>query len=226
MLKQIPLAKHLSFYTLRPSRSRRLTITVYPDGRVVVSAPKHSKPADVERFVAAKSAWIQSKLAHFAARAGKRDLVREKFLRSHGIDDVTADTLSDLLFRKTSKTERAKQYAAYKERARALVTERLLKWSAFYAKEGVTFTYKRIAIRNQKTRWGSCSKQKDGTANLNFNWKLAVLPQGMADYIIVHELCHLHELNHGPHFWKLVSRAMPDYMEIRRELRGVGVVLG
>ena len=65
----------------------------------------------------------------------------------------------------------------------------------------------RITIREQKTRWGSCS----GKGNLNFNWKLIMAPPQVLDYVVIHELCHLYEFNHSPRFWALVAAQMPDY---------------
>ena len=74
----------------------------------------------------------------------------------------------------------------------------------------------RIAIREQKTRWGSCSS-KD---NLNFNWKLIMAPPQVLDYVVIHELCHLIEFNHSPRFWALVERQMPDYGAWKKWLDG------
>ena len=65
----------------------------------------------------------------------------------------------------------------------------------------------RVTIREQKSRWGSCS----GKGNLNFNWKLIMAPPQVLDYVVIHELCHLYEFNHSPRFWALVERQMPDY---------------
>jgi len=90
----------------------------------------------------------------------------------------------------------------YKKQARQLVKERLKYFNQYY-----NFTYNKIAIRNQKSRWGSCSSSK----NLNFNYRLAILPPELADYIIVHELCHLGEMNHSRAFWRLVAQSLPDY---------------
>lgn len=77
---------------------------------------------------------------------------------------------------------------------------------------GVTF--ERIAIRDQRTRWGSCSSR--GT--LSFNWRLVLAPPEVAEYVVVHELCHLREPNHSPRFWQLVAAARPGYREQRRWL--------
>lgn len=75
----------------------------------------------------------------------------------------------------------------------------------------------RIAIRNQRSRWGSCSKK----GNLNFNYKLAFLPPEVRDYVIVHEICHIKEFNHGRGFWDLVAETVPEHRAMRRKLREV-----
>lgn len=103
-----------------------------------------------------------------------------------------------------------RDYAKYKEVARALVQGRLADFNQVYG-----FTWGRVAIRNQKSRWGSCSKK----GNLNFSYRIALLPRELADYVIVHELCHLGEFNHSPRFWALVARACPDHRALRARLR-------
>jgi len=72
-----------------------------------------------------------------------------------------------------------------------------------------------VKIRDQSSRWGSCSWK----GNLNFSYKLVLLPEHLADYVVVHELCHLREMNHSPRFWALVSQTVPDYRAKRRELK-------
>jgi predicted metal-dependent hydrolase len=107
-------------------------------------------------------------------------------------------------------------YFKKKAQAGLLIKEKIKKLNENYG-----FKFKRVFIRNQKTRWGSCSR--DG--NLNFNYKMIYLPQELADYIVVHELCHLKELNHSARFWSLVARTVPDYSNRRKELRREGLTL-
>ncbi len=102
-----------------------------------------------------------------------------------------------------------RRYEKYKEDARRLVQTRLQHYNQFY-----NYTIGRITIRDQKTRWGSCSSK----GNLNFNYKIVFLPIELADYIIVHELCHLGEFNHSTRFWKLVEKQCPDHLARRNEL--------
>jgi len=101
-------------------------------------------------------------------------------------------------------------YKKNKERARELITKRVEHNNKIY-----NFSYNKIFIRNQKRQWGSCSEK----GNLNFNFKLLYLPQHLLDYIVVHELCHLKELNHSKKFWSLVKIAAPNYKELREELK-------
>jgi predicted metal-dependent hydrolase len=105
-----------------------------------------------------------------------------------------------------------KHYVAHKESARVFVVARLAYFNQFY-----NLTWGRVAIRNQRRCWGSCSAK----GNLNFNYKIQFLPPHLADYIIVHELCHLKELNHGKQFWDLVAEQLPNYVELLTELRAL-----
>ncbi|MCA9365610.1 M48 family metallopeptidase [Candidatus Kaiserbacteria bacterium] len=114
--------------------------------------------------------------------------------------------------RKKRASSVTKHYTEHKELARELVLTRLNQWNQFYGLE-----WNRVAIRNQKTCWGSCTSLK----NLNFSYRLLFLPPHLQDYIIVHELCHLSELNHSPAFWDLVAMTMPDYHMHKRELRAI-----
>lgn len=81
--------------------------------------------------------------------------------------------------------------------------------------------YGRVAIRDQKTRWGSCSR----AGNLNFNWRLILAPSAILDYVVVHELAHRVEMNHSARFWRVVARYCPAYNEHRAWLRTQGAAL-
>lgn len=105
-----------------------------------------------------------------------------------------------------------REYLAKKEEARRLAAAKLQEFNVYYQ-----LKYSRISIRNQKTRWGSCSRK----GNLNFNYRIAHLPEKHLNYIIVHELCHLKEFNHSKRFWNLVSEKIPDYKETRKEIRNL-----
>ncbi|HVZ75766.1 MAG TPA: M48 family metallopeptidase [Candidatus Paceibacterota bacterium] len=103
-------------------------------------------------------------------------------------------------------------YLKHKEAARALAHARLAHFNRFYG-----FPYRRVFIKNLRSRWGSCSEFR----NLNFNYKIIFLPVKLADYVILHELCHLGEFNHSPRFWTLVGQAMPDYKHHRAQLNRI-----
>ena len=91
---------------------------------------------------------------------------------------------------------------------------------AYFAKI-VGVTYGRITIRNQRTRWGSCSTK----GNLNFNCLLILAPKEVMDYVVVHELCHRLEMNHSPKFWAHVERVLPDYRVQKEWLKKEGSIL-
>ena len=121
------------------------------------------------------------------------------------------------LRRSVFNTRSNKIYLANKENVRAIVRDRVTNFLKYYGpKHGISVG--KIAIRNQRSRWGSCSKK----GNLNFNYKIVFLSPEQQDYIIVHEICHIKEFNHAKSFWDLVAETIPDWKKIRGELRKVG----
>lgn len=105
------------------------------------------------------------------------------------------------------------EFARLKHHALKFVQQRVAEMNALY----YGFTYSRVTVRNQKTRWGSCSKN----GNLSFNYRILHLDRECADYLIAHELCHLKEFNHSEAFWRLVSHASPQYKTLRRQMKAL-----
>lgn len=134
----------------------------------------------------------------------KADWIIEKIEQIKGANKVN-------VFRSSQK-----EYLAYKKQAERLIARKIDKLNLDYK-----FKFSKISIRNQKTRWGSCSSR----GNLNFNYKIIFLPEKMIDYIIIHELCHLKELNHSGHFWNLVAQKVPNHAIIRKDLQKKGIEL-
>lgn len=112
-----------------------------------------------------------------------------------------------------SRTFKSRELQVLADEALRVIPERV----QFYAPV-VGVTYGRITIRNQRTRWGSCSAK----GNLNFNCLLMKAPPEVLDYVVVHELCHRLEMNHSPRFWAQVERVLPDYKVSRKWLREHG----
>ncbi len=107
-------------------------------------------------------------------------------------------------------TRRPAARAAARREAKAVIVARVKHWAS-----ALDLQYGRVFVKDQRTLWGSCSGRK----NLNFNWRLAAAPAEALDYVVIHELCHLREMNHSKRFWALVEAACPDYRARRKWLR-------
>lgn len=178
--------QHFTYIIKKHPRSRRITISVNCDARVLVTVPKRVSMNAVEKFIHEQTGWVLGQI--------------EKMKGKKKIDIPTGITQASL--------------HATKNRAKKILKDRLEYYNQFYQ-----FEYNKIVIRDQKSRWGSCSTNKI----INFNYKLLFLPEHLRDYVVVHELCHLQEMNHSKKFWDLVGRTIPDHRRRRRELRGLGV---
>lgn len=101
-------------------------------------------------------------------------------------------------------------YKLHKKEAEKIILKKLAQFNSYY-----NFKFNRVVVKNQSSCWGSCSAKK----NLNFNYQIAFLEEPLLDYIIVHELCHLGQLNHSKKFWRLVAETTPNFKENRNALR-------
>jgi predicted metal-dependent hydrolase len=166
-------------YEIRPSRrARRLGLTVYPGGRLVLTIPPHSDEKRVIHFLHSHREWISKSIRRFE---NKKKL-------PGGLKDFKAN----------------------KEKARAIIESRIADFNTKYG-----FRVGRITIRNNRSRWGSCSRKGD----LSFSYKIVHLSKSLQDYIVVHELAHLKHFDHSDDFWRTVAETIPDYKPLRRELR-------
>lgn len=216
----------------RYCRSRRKTIgvTVRPDKSVSVRAPLRTPLPEIRGFVCRKAAWIMKVWQRFDRLA--HDLVKEHngaaTVRFQGreyplcVRRGAAEAVSlnaDQLVVHTPLDYDGEKLAGlintwYCERAVELFGERARECHCRMEAELLPFPV--IAIRNMKSRWGSYSYR---TGRMSLNLKLVKVPLPCLDYVIIHELCHIKVPNHGPRFWKLVSRYVPDHAELRRQLR-------
>ncbi|MDB5245165.1 MAG: putative metal-dependent hydrolase [Parcubacteria group bacterium] len=181
----------MEYEIVESSRAKSLRIVIHPDGRVVVTKPARMGMRAVEKWIAGKEAWIEDMRAKFQKSS-------ESFEKKHG---------KPIELQKLRRG--SKGYKEAVESARALARGRLEHFNQTYG-----FTYGTISIRNQKTRWGSCSAR----GNLSFNYRITLIPPELADYLVVHELCHTKEHNHSVRFWAQVARTIPDYQKKRNEL--------
>lgn len=173
---------------VRSSR-KTLAIEIRPDLRVIVRAPYGTPGSYIEQFVASRADWIAAHLIKMEERNSLRPA-------SPPGKPLTRDELHAL-------ADRAVDY----------IPKRVAHFAPL-----VGVTYGRIAIRNQRTRWGSCS----GKGNLNFNCLLMLAPAEVIDYVVVHELCHRKEMNHSAAFWNEVAKILPDYKEQEKWLKTHG----
>ena len=146
-------------------------------------------------------------------------VTKSKYIRESEAErlvEIKADWIIEKIQVMKSKPQKllahysAKDFKENKEKAYEFVLGRISYFSKFY-----NYKINSIKIKNQKTRWGSCS----GGGNLSFNYKILFLPESLVDYIIVHEMCHLKEMNHSTRFWSLVAEQIPDHKIRRKEIR-------
>lgn len=183
----------IPFQAIRSSR-KTVAIQISRDGTVIVRAPHRCSLAAMESFVQEKQEWIQKQLLLRCRKEAEKESRRAR----GGILDMPETQAGCLAYRSL-----AKQVFARK--------------AAWYASQ-MQVSYGTVTIREQKTRWGSCSSR----GNLNFNWRLILAPEPVLDYVVIHELAHRKEMNHSARFWEILEEMMPDYRQYRRWLKQYG----
>jgi len=228
------LDDHAVSYTVKRSyRAKYVRLEVRAKTGLTVVIPGSYNTDDMPALLKKKERWILDKLAEY----GKTQSVDvEKKLRSgdsipylgrhlkvverHNPGTPVSVRLEKdrLLVNLGSQNGRLNLVLEWWYRQQA---ERLIKKRADELCPRLGVTYGRLSIRRAKTRWGSCSQK----GNLNFNWKLLMVPEPVIDYVIIHELAHLKEMNHSKNFWKLVAEHCPKWRNHRKWLKGHEVEL-
>ncbi|HIZ09084.1 MAG TPA: M48 family metallopeptidase [Candidatus Borkfalkia avicola] len=197
-------------YRIFRSRRRTLTITV-SEGEVVVRAPLGASDELVGRFVAEKEGWILKKIEE--QTSGEfADVMEGKTLLDDGVRKpvkygaARSEEKGGEFFLKNEKAVRP-----FFERTRCL----FLPDEVFELSRRTGMMPADVSVRDFKARWGCC----DADGRIRLNWRLVMLPPVLREYVLIHELCHLKEMNHSAAFWKLVGKHCGDYRQRRRLLK-------
>ena len=214
-------------YTSKFSEKRKtLGLVVERDKSVVVLAPQGTNPETLDAFVEKRKFWLFEKM-HYSPKFGEPKM-ETPFISGKAIAylgknyklDVTDEPMDGIAFkgkflisRQNLQDGKAILEGWYKDKAKLKIVPLVER----YAKQ-LGVEYNNILISDLKYRWGSCTLK----GNLNFNWRLIKAPQFVINYVVVHELAHLLELNHSERFWNIVKVQMPNYLEAKEWLRGNG----
>ena len=183
--------KDFDIELIRSSR-KSIAIEIDRDLKIKVRAPQRMNQNQIMRFVKEKEQWIRLHLAKMI----QLQKMQEKEMTDTQRVTLTPEDLQRLM----------------------VLARREIPVRVKYFAELMGVTYGKITIRNQKTRWGSCSQ----VGNLNFNCHLMEMPTEILDYVVVHELCHRKQMNHSRLFWMEVEKVLPDYQVRQRWLKQNG----
>ena len=205
----------------RSRRARRILLSVKPvDGAVELVLPRGAALADGIAFAAAKAGWIAARTARAPGRLPFAEGLALPWLggtlriRRAGERGATAWRVGETLFVPGRAEELAGRVARWlRAAARAEIAPRVADKAARLGRP-----YRGVAIREARTRWGSCSPR----GNLSFCWRLVMAPEPVLDYVVAHEVAHLAELNHGERFWSHVAELCEDPAGARAWLRANG----
>jgi predicted metal-dependent hydrolase len=212
----------LPLLMVRNPRARRYLLRLRPDGTARVTIPRGGSTAVARQFVERHAAWLERELQRLQTQPRKPVVWKigtEIFLRGDAVRIEAGLNREVETVRFGSESVRVSDPAADLRLAieghlRQLATRELPpRVLELAARHGLTV--RRVTVRSQKSRWGSCSRR--GTISLN--WRLIQTPAFVSDYICLHELMHLRQMNHSPRFWREMERVCPDYRMAERWLK-------
>ena len=208
-------------------RSKRKTISLSFDENLmlVVKAPSFLDIKTIEDFINSKQDWIERTRARLKIKKGKVFEEKPKLVSGdllpylgkmrtltvteetrYTIEIIAAPVSSKIIMRVPFGTDyeqkRAELEKWFRKEAKELLEKKVREYT-FMVGSG----YKHVRIKDQRTRWGSCSER----GNLNFNWRIIMAPEKVIDYLVVHEVCHLVHMDHSEEYWELVKKLCPDY---------------
>ena len=211
------------------SKRKTLSLTVLKNGSVIVKAPINMRDEIITNFVESKQSWLHEKLSSIKATQNKfEDVISGKQVMIYGnkysvvktdIKQIQTSNKFELFV--PAKYEGEKQIKAitlwFKKLAKKVLAERL----AFIEKR-INLKSTSFKIGDSRGRWGSCNSY----GNIIINYRVVMLPPSIIDYVLVHELCHLLELNHSKKFWQNVEKFLPNFEIQRKNIKEYGFLLG
>ncbi len=222
-------------YTIMRSKRKSVAISIAADSGIVVKIPLYFMVDEVEKLIIKKADWIVEKYNEIEKQQKEKQahlfesgevfyyrgtsLVLNLIVNHDRKRIMVKKQAGTLLVVSPSAEKTAIKDAVekwYRERAREVITDKVTYFQRFVGK-----SVGEIRIKEQKSRWGSCSSR----GNLNFNWKIVMAPDEIIDYLVVHELCHLLHMNHSKEFWDSVGKIIPDYKEREKWLKEKGAWL-
>lgn len=210
------------------ARRKTLSISITPKGEVVVKAPLNLPEQEIYKFLNEKQSWIESKLKNTTSINEKfkniinyeQLLVFGKMLNGYSSGVVSKITLKEdrilIPHKITSKNIHKKVVEWYKILADSVLIPRTLQIS-----RQVGIDIASVKCTGSRGRWGACNNSKQ----IFLNWRCVMLPYGLIDYVIIHELAHILELNHSPRFWAVVGQILSDFKTRRQQLKQYGFAL-
>ncbi len=217
----------ISYILKRSTRANHIRFEVRSETGLTVVIPKRYEAAQIPSLLRKKSRWILSKLAEYDQ---VHILPHEKEIKSGDtipylgcdLEVVTEQTHGKADNVKLEQQRLVVSLGSQRSKVNSLLecwyreqAERLIRKRADELCGGLGVKYGRLTIRGVKTRWGSCSHK----GNLSFNWKLIMAPEPVVEYVIIHELAHLKEMNHAKRFWELVAELCPGWRDHKRWLK-------
>ena len=221
-------------FAIIKSKRKSLSIAIQPDGNLLVKAPFFMLDSEILKWVKTKTGWIVRQRAKILEQQDlmqpKKYITGEKFwylgqeyelevrisAGRAGMVGVVEDKI--MLFSKSEDEAEVQKHLTdwFLKQAKVVIPKKVRFWA-----EQMGESYGKVTVKNQKKRWGSCSSAR----NLNFNRRLIMAPPEVLDYVVVHELCHLRQMNHSKVFWREVEIVLPDYKMHKKWLESHGKLL-